>query len=1098
MTTVLANVFIYEPSSWLSVVFVLCFALFIYGFIGLTTIPSAPRGTISGFLGMVIAIVATYLWFNLEVADVDLAPEVVPSAAYWVLPICIVGGGAIGVALAATVKMTGMPQLVGLLNAFGGLASAIEAIALYVDPIAEVGLEPGESRLQLGFLLFTVWVGMITFTGSLIAVGKLSEKIKGSVLPIGLLRFLIITLQLASVALMLVTGLSGYGIEYPSDPTDPTLEGIFGPKAEQVIDAGRGGSIGLVLALTGVSSLLGVVSVLPIGGADMPVVISVLNSLSGVSGCTAGFMIANNLLIIAGAIVASSGAILSYVMCKAMNRSITNVLMGGFGQGSGGKAAAKAEGPVEQKTANPVELDELTDILLRAHSVIITPGYGMAVSRAQHAVQEMTSLLRANGCNVRFGVHPVAGRLPGHMNVLLAEAKVPYDIVLEMDEINSDFEETDVVLVIGANDTVNPAAETDPTSSIAGMPVLRVWGAKTVVVLKRSLAQGYAAVENPLFFNDNTRMFFGDAKKNCDALVKQLGEKNPAALKAAGAQNGDAAAPKKKTSPDLFEFQEPKRPGAGEGIGAGKTIGVVKEREPEVRVAITPQIAARFAEWGFDVVVQSGAGLAASRAAFTDAAYQRAGATVVPDARGVYDKADIVMGVARPRPEDVRMGRNGQVVVSYVGPNGDFNNKDAATGLIQAAVDSGVTLLSMDLVPRTTIAQRLDSLSSVGKLAGHRAIIEAAFEFDRFLAPEITAAGKYPPAKILVLGAGVAGLAAAGLGVALGAEVRCFDTRVETKDQVKSMGAEFITVEFEEDGAGEGGYAKVMSEEYYQKELELFEQQCTEVDIVVTTAQIPGRPAPMLINKQAVANLKPGSVIVDIAAMSGGNCEETRPGEKYITPNGVKILGYTDLPGRLAPQASAMYAANLYRLIEHMSKGGKKAWAVDTDDATIRPMMISHMGQKMWPYKAPGGPPPPPKAAAKTAAPVKEEGPSNYDLYWLGMSPEMWLAFCVGIAVFALIAAFFPTSFAEQLAIFVLACVGGYHIIWGVTPSLHTPLMSVSNAVSGVVILGGMLLLVAGDKSGTFVLGSVATSVAAINVFGGFAVTWRMLSMFKK
>ena len=401
--------------------------------------------------------------------------------------IAVLAGASIGIVIANKVEMTQMPQLVALLHSFVGMAAVLVGFSGYIEPLSFT--TGAEHTIKLVEVFIGVFIGAITFTGSLVACGKLDGRIDSKALTLPGRHLMNLAALLASVLL----GAWFLG-------TDSVAVGV----------------IALVL-MTLIAAALGVHLIMAIGGADMPVVVSMLNSYSGWAAASIGFMLGNDLLIVTGALVGSSGAILSYIMCKAMNRSFISVILGGFGQTSSSSAAA---GP--DQTAVETNIDEVCEELRNADSVIIVPGYGMAVAQAQNGVSEMTKLLKARGVNVRFGIHPVAGRLPGHMNVLLAEANVSYDIVLEMDEINADFPQTDVVLVIGANDTVNPAAAEDPGSPIAGMPVLEVWKARQVVILKRGMATGYAGVENPLFFKDNSRMLFGDAKDSIDKLVSAL------------------------------------------------------------------------------------------------------------------------------------------------------------------------------------------------------------------------------------------------------------------------------------------------------------------------------------------------------------------------------------------------------------------------------------------------------------------------------------------------------------------------------------------------------------------------------------------------
>jgi NAD(P) transhydrogenase subunit beta len=454
--------------------------LFIMSLGGLSNPETSRRGNLYGIVGMTIAVLATVL-----------GPRVTAAGLPWIVGSLAVGGG-IGLYAAKKVQMTQMPELVALMHSLVGLAACLVGFASYVDTsIAYTGAEKTihEIEIYLGIL-----IGAVTFSGSVIAFGKLSGKIGGKPMLLPGRHWLNLAALLGTIWLLVV-----------------------------FLGAHDVGSGMLPLALMTVIALLfGVHMVMAIGGADMPVVVSMLNSYSGWAAAATGFMLSNDLLIVTGALVGSSGAILSYIMCRAMNRKFLSVIAGGFGTGDGAPAAAAGAGAQPAGEVTAISAADTAELLRDAKNVIIVPGYGMAVAQAQHTVFEITKLLRAKGVNVRFGIHPVAGRMPGHMNVLLAEAKVPYDIVMEMDEINDDFPATDVSMVIGANDIVNPAAEDDPASPIAGMPVLQVWKSKTSIVMKRSMASGYAGVDNPLFYKDNNRMLFGDAKKMLDEVLAAL------------------------------------------------------------------------------------------------------------------------------------------------------------------------------------------------------------------------------------------------------------------------------------------------------------------------------------------------------------------------------------------------------------------------------------------------------------------------------------------------------------------------------------------------------------------------------------------------
>ncbi len=452
--------------------------LFILSLGGLSNPETARRGNVFGMIGMAVAVLATVF-----------GPRVTPTGYAWIIGALVVGGS-VGLLAAKKVQMTQMPELVALMHSLVGLAACLVGFASYVD--TSIAFEGAEKSIHEMEIYIGILIGAITFAGSIIAFGKLSGKIGGKPLLLPGRHWM----NLAGLLVVIWFGR------------------VF-LHAETV----QAGMMALTV-MTVVSLLFGVHMVMAIGGADMPVVVSMLNSYSGWAAAATGFMLSNDLLIVVGALVGSSGAILSYIMCRAMNRNFISVIAGGFGGGAPVKGGGDASQPAGEVT--PISALETAELLRDAKSVIIVPGYGMAVAQAQHTVYEITKYLRDKGVNVRFGIHPVAGRMPGHMNVLLAEAKVPYDIVLEMDEINADFPSTDVAMVIGANDIVNPAAQDDPSSPIAGMPVLEVWKAKTSIVMKRSMASGYAGVDNPLFYKDNNRMLFGDAKKMLDEVLAAL------------------------------------------------------------------------------------------------------------------------------------------------------------------------------------------------------------------------------------------------------------------------------------------------------------------------------------------------------------------------------------------------------------------------------------------------------------------------------------------------------------------------------------------------------------------------------------------------
>ena len=522
------------------------------------------------------------------------------------------------------------------------------------------------------------------------------------------------------------------------------------------------------------------------------------------------------------------------------------------------------------------------------------------------------------------------------------------------------------------------------------------------------------------------------------------------------------------------------------------TIGIPKEiHKGEMRCAATPETVAQIVKLGFGVTVQAGAGKAAK---FSDAAYREAGAEIGRSAAEVW-QADIVMKV-RPPEENPKDGtheadllKEGGTLIGFVWP---AQNE----ALMERLAARKATVLAMDSVPRISRAQKLDALSSMANIGGYRAIIEAANQFGRFFTGQITAAGKVPPAKVMVIGAGVAGLAAIGAAVSLGAIVRAFDTRPEVKQQVESMGAEFLELDFEEEGSGTGGYAKVMSKEFIEAEMALFAEQAKEVDIIVTTALIPGKPAPELITAEMVKSMQDGSVIVDLAAEQGGNCALTEP-DKVVTKHGVTIIGHTDLPSRLPTQSSQLYGTNLRHLLTDLTPEKDGVINVDMEDEVIRGTTVIKDGAVTWPPPAPtlSAAPAASGAAAKPAQPPARIGPKELTVREKAIRATVLLV-ASGVSL-AVVGAFAPPAFLAHFTVFVLAVFVGFQVIWNVRPALHTPLMSVTNAISGIIVVGALVQLGSGSTL-VLALAAVACLIATINIFGGFLVTQRMLQMFRK
>lgn len=510
-------------------------------------------------------------------------------------------------------------------------------------------------------------------------------------------------------------------------------------------------------------------------------------------------------------------------------------------------------------------------------------------------------------------------------------------------------------------------------------------------------------------------------------------------------------------------------------------IGIPKEiDEGEKRVALTPEVAKQIQKLGYDLSIEAGAGEAAN---FSDASYVEADVDVISDPKKLWTSCDIIMKVRAATDENIEWMKSGQTLISFMSP---AQNPDR----LKLMQEKGITAMSMDAVPRISRAQKMDALSSMANIAGYRAVVEASQHFGRFFTGQITAAGKVPPAKVLVIGAGVAGLAAIGAARSMGAIVRAFDTRPEVKEQVESMDGEFLMLEFDgdDDGAGEGGYAKTMSDEFIKAEMALFAEQAKDVDIIITTALIPGRDAPELILEDMVKSMKPGSVIVDLAAEAGGNCKLTEK-NKVVVKHGVTLIGYTDLPSRLAAQASQLYSTNLRHLLTDMTPEKDGNMVNNFEDEVVRGATVTKEGEISWP-------PPAPKLSAAPKVAPKVEAPAPVEPK--KPNPYAWMIplVVIGAILFGL-GSVAPPEFMGHLTVFVLSCFIGYMVIWGVSHSLHTPLMSVTNAISSIIVIGA-LTQVSNESTGVMLLAALAIFITSINIVGGFAVTQRMLMMFRK
>lgn len=955
--------------------------------------------------------------------------------------------GVVGYGFASRVSMEDMPQLVASFHSFVGLAAVFAGFASY--------LNPGEEYLMLRALetIAGCAVGMLTFTGSVVAAGKLQGMIPGApiILPN---RWL----------------LNGAGLT-----TSFVLSCAF--CTSSIYNSGFG--LVALSANTLIWAGLGINMVLPVGGADMPVIVSLLNAFSGLATSAAGFMLSNDLLTITGALVASSGALLSDIMCRGINRSLINVLIGGFGTDGGVMVASTATGTVKE-----VKSAGFVDMLVNAKRVIIVPGYGLAVARCQKRLADVVALLRNNGVIVHFAIHPVAGRLPGHMDVLLAEANVPYDIVRTMEDVNPELPQYDVAIVVGANDIVNPATQKDPSSPIYGMPAIEVWKAKICVVMKRSMATGYSGVENPLFYEDNVLMLFGDAKATMDSIYSTL-EASQDRIKGGDIGNDDSFSRIRNNVEETFP-------------DAVKVLGVIRERRPrECRVSVSPSVVPKLRRMGFSILLEAGAG---SMAGFTDEDYLRAGGAggvkIAESAVEVLKQADVVLKVNEPLLDEVQVLSGSQCMVG-------FWNMFGSTDLLEALKQSPAAFINLALIPRISRAQSLDALSSMANIAGYKAVLDAFNRFPRFSRASVTAGGAVPPARVFVIGAGVAGLSAIATANALGAKVFANDVRDAAREQVESMGAEFIPVDaIGIAGEGMGGYAGVMSDDFTRAQLATYQRVLPDMDIVITTAMIPFRAAPKLITDEMMRSMRRGSVIIDLAASTGGNTVITEVDKVVQTSYGVTVVGETNYPSLMAVQASDMYGNNLVALLDVLGQGanfGGEKW----NDPVIRPATIVRNGELLWPPPPPApAPPVEPHQAREPASFVPEtQTPAEVDFLVKFISDHKdELAMGVGAAVVLGLGftAQIPDAELTHIGYFVLSCLIGHFTVAGVTPALHTPLISVTNAISGIIVVGGMLQLQGPLLSARVGFALAAVFLSSVNIVGGFAVTQRMLELFRE
>ena len=1056
--------------------------LFIFSLSGLKKADSSRRGVFYGVCGMLLAIVSSIFLREFHSQYIKMFAATIP-------------GAIVGISLASIVNMLQVPQMIASLHSFVGIAATFVGFSNYflLQSAAPSVLRDIETYVG-------IFIGVVTFAGSVIAALKLAEvgggDFGGFVFKLGWFRHF---LNIMAIVITIVAGVVFC-------KNDSWVMGLY---------------INVFMGI-----FVGCHMVLAVGAADMPVIISMLNSYSGWATAASGFLLNNNVLIVTGAVVGSSGAILSFIMCSAMNRSFFQVLLTRFGTGTG--SAIKTP----DVATNEVNSQQVYEQLKQANDVIIVPGYGMAAGKGQKQVGQIAKLLRKQGKKVRFCLHPVAGRMPGHMNILLSEAKVPINMMFELSNINQDFEKADVVLIVGCNDTVNPAAY-EEGSPIFGMAVCDVWKAKKVVVMKRKRAGvGFAGIDNKMFDYSNTGMYLGELNQRFGELLALMENRyNPEEVKIA-IEGPKRHEEKKVQAPAPKPAAVMLAPEEAAHYQAYKTIGVPKEiAKTEKRVALIPKVVLKLRQLGFGVCVEKGAG---ESAGILDRDYELVGAKIV-STEEVW-ACEIVIKIREPmlhptlNVHEAELAKSTKFLVCGIDPAAHSE----AMEILQK--HENLTVWSMRCTPRITRAQKLDTLSSMGKLDGYRAVIEAFNYFRGFAGPQFTAAGKIDPAKVFVIGCGVIGLASIGTAAGLGAKVEAFDARQKGRADGESMGAEIVIDEDlkMDEGAGTGGYAKEMGSDYYDRQKAFFKRVLKDCDIVVSTARVPGMAKLILITEETVRSMKRGSVIMDVAGM---NCELTREGEAYVDDkSGVTVSGITSFVGAMPGQASELYSNNMYNLVEELCQIPKhkdnnaSSFTLDlTDEIANESAIIQNTKLRWIPYskrvKIEEE-----KKKVKVSEVKKEEeqirrpekhGQVKLDMKELPIAPALserlieqkaedeeekvasmdiassgiitisMILLAVGLA--------YSTDFAFMMnfLIFVLALIIGYIVVWGVDPLLHASLMSETNAISGIIYIGAMLQLYGYD--GTLqvpnILGILALFFASINVFGGFVLTDKMLSM---
>ncbi|KAK9174292.1 NAD(P) transhydrogenase beta subunit family protein [Cryptosporidium meleagridis] len=1074
---------------------------FIYCIKGLSSEKTAYRSNIAGFLGMMVAILVSL-------------PEEGFGNHYFVFFLTTIVSGAVGVYIADKTQLIKMPQLVAIFHSLVGLAALFVSYSYFYSSI---GMKEGIYVLRRMELFVGGVMGMITFVGSVIAALKLDDIIPSKSVRIPL-KNVSLSILLFSICM---TGLS-----------------FCVSNNELVITTNL--HCGMIL-----SALFGIFMIISIGGADMPVIISMLNSYSGWSTAITGFLLDNSLLIISGALIGSSGAILSYIMCKGMNRDFISVLLGGFDQ----EETEKVVGDTKCYTTSSKETAEM---LAESSKILIVPGYGMAVSKCQDIISDIIKELESRSIIVEIGIHPVAGRMPGHMNVLLAESGAPSRIVKEMDTVNKCMQEYDLVLVIGANDIVNPAA-LDPQSKISGMPVINVWKAKQVVVSKRSLAFGYACIKNELFTCERTKMLLGDSRetlqqvykilKGCTGFVPRQYIDSRVTEEIEEVEDTDEvttallSSKQRKSSKNSRNISSRNKK-AGEAetetvsmsvIKGSKKIAllpIVSEQDKTLLFPIPPSKVYKFREKGYEVAISRDVLTSSSQSKyFSEEIYMRSGALVYKNIEELIKECDVVIKMARPSEKEAKCMKQGQILICNMHISQYQDKENSQDQLLASLTKNGVTVIALDEVPRTSRAQTMDIRTTTSTISGYRAVVEAFNCLPRISKSISSAAGNVEESTVLVIGAGVAGLQAIATAKSMGTKVFAMDSRSASKEEAESCGARFIKVPSEEES--------LRKEEVLKKQRDLIEKYLCISDIVVTSACKPGEECPILITKEALRKMKSGSVIVDLCSEFGGNCELTQKDRTFSdVQSGITIIGKCNYVFSMPLQSSELFSGNLLSLICELGPTSDRL-KCDLNNEIISRMCVAHENKMLWrPFTEQNQEKHENQemlekksileniSKQSTLISIKDENKTasktsvfcskteingylqkvmkefkNFDKQLNG-GVNFYAGVILATLFFMVLGLTMTTIQIQNIFSFIISTMLGYYCVWDVDPKLHTPLMSVTNALSGVIIIGSMMQYGNQTVTYTTLMSMFSTFLASINTFGGFYVTNKMLTLF--